>query len=617
MSNIYNKFRGVEKIARQYNISKRFDEPTYFSFRLNFSDSAEYAYNIADNTANYDTMPHPLFSRAENKDKIVDNVNAYSAIRYLEDANEPVRAGLLREFIERFDELQNDFNYYFQSIEGISDLLKIDPTKGQRVGNDKKITITCLEGIDLRMSYLINLYRKIAWDDVYQRWVLPDMMRYFTLKIYLAEFRNMQIPTFSRDEKIYGYGNDAAYNKKEFSNINPTSVNLTSLRGMPTTGKDSGEMNTPDIPVFLKVLDNVLPTWQITCEMCEFDLSSISFEHLDNLSVADNPNPAVVKFSIKVGNIKEIQTYPVFKARFLSDIRLNAINRSRSEDTTNEQYTYPASLQIAQNRMGNEDYHISGTPFVERINEVNVNDTRGAIAKPIPSQNLNKISLEESNKVQEGIRGSTFDVNFNPTIPSTWVGNALTWGINYAKNWMELFVNKAKVTPIPSLGVSYSEVKSVMEAKNVIGAFGLIRKGINTVSQYYDNGPSSRLSDPIQTDAIMTDFLVGLSKSKSTDSEEAQIMIEAANNVLNDKGLWEKIKDYSLATDLIGPGEVNRDKKIEGSLELSALYQAPREERKIEQSQIIEASPSSSLGNEINMSNLNQPQLSKATNNNI
>jgi hypothetical protein len=176
----------------------------------------------------------------------------------------------------------------------------------------------------------------------------------------------------------------------------------------------------------------------------------------------------------------------------------------------------------------------------------------------------------------------------------------MSWGVNYAKNWVEMFVNKAKVTPIPNLGVSYTEVRAALEAKNIIGAFGLIKKGINTVSQYYDNGPSSKLSNPIQTNAILMDFINELSKSRATDDNESQILIEAANVVLNNRGLWEKIRDYSYATNDAGPMEINTQKRIE----TSNAYQLsiPKVETKItkiESAQIISAVPSSHLGGNI------------------
>ena len=63
--NIYNVFRGVTQVNKSNieTLNKRFDEPTYFSFKLQFANDNDNAYNRAENGALYDTMPHPLFSK--------------------------------------------------------------------------------------------------------------------------------------------------------------------------------------------------------------------------------------------------------------------------------------------------------------------------------------------------------------------------------------------------------------------------------------------------------------------------------------------------------------------------------------------------------------------------
>jgi len=552
-NNIYKKFRSVEQVANRYTLSKRFDEPTYFSFRLKFADEKDHVYNIASNRALFDTMPHPLFdSNVETVSKttnlIVSGVGlgtstsqpivlkepiSYSAVQYLIDANEPTRAQMLVEFIQKFNDLQDNFPYYFQQIDGISDLLKINPEKGQRIANDKKITITCLEGLDLRISYLLNLYRKIVWDDVYQRWVLPDMMRYFTLKIYLAEFRTFHIPQISEKPLKSGLGGYPAAGTEP--------VTATPAEGETNSG----------IPLFLSVLDDVLPTWEITCELCEFDITNISFTHLDGLNVGADPAQGAVKFSVNVGNIKELQIYPMFTHKFLSDRKLNGFNRAKDEISTleevNNKNLYPAYLQIAQDRDNDtpDNYHISGLPFNENKNSNTMYGQRGPGTDKI-----------WGNKDDD-------TVLVNPTQPETWVGNAANFGKSYATGFIDKIVDKAKMTNIPGLGISFTEIKTAIESKNIISVLGTIRKGVNDVVNSYSNAPSSLLDQPIQTDKIMRAFLVELTKSEATD-DDTKLMQGAANQALNDKGVWEQIKDFSLATNLVGTGtgEVNVQKVV-------------------------------------------------------
>jgi hypothetical protein len=601
---IYKNFRITKRLWEQNSISKRHDEPTYLSFRLQFASNMDNVYNIATNaTANFDTMPHPLFdikSYSGNNTGFAGEQSyeiepgSYSAYDYLINANEPARAELLIDFINKFNILQRDFPYYFQSISGIGDLLKIDTKKGQRIPKDTKLTITCLEGLDLRMSYLLNLYRKIAWDDVYQRWILPDMMRYFTLKIFISEFRVFHTP----------------------SNGNTTNSENNNLTGVSVNNSNKS------VPLYLSVLDDVLPTWEIQCEMCEFDINDIEYSYINDMNVGSTPEMASIKFSIKVGNIKELQIYPAFKYMFLSDRQLNGPNRLKSGaehssiSNANNKYEYPTSLLIAQSREGDEanTYHESGTSYNQMENSYALFGQSG------PGAN--------------NVWGKEDAVEVNSTQNETWIGNAITWGKGFATNVINKTIDKAKITKIDALGLSYTEITTALQSKNVIAAMGMIRKGVNDVVQSYENGPSSKLDQPIETDNILKEFLETLTISDATD-DDTLMLKTIANQVLSDNKMWQQIKDYSMATNLIGINETNTFKDIEGKTTLSDLYKKESinknelistnpinnvlpnaVSKKLDNIEIIEFTPSSLYKN-VNLEKIEQPIASKATNSKI
>lgn len=605
-NDIYKKFRGVEIATQANTISKRFDEPSYLSFRLQFAPNMDNVYNYASNaTGGYDTMPHPLFDIRDFYGETTSGfvgvqdyqreTESYSAYQYLVDANEPTRAALLLDFINKFNVLQEEFPYYFQSIEGLNELIKVDPTKGQRIMNDKKLTITCLEGLDLRMSYLMNLYKKIAWDDVYQRWVLPDMMRYFTLKIFISEFR-----TFHISQNSTAYGNSQLTPKGV---VTPDETPLRQRFNPNTPSKPSGT----DIPTYLTILDDILPTWEITCEMCEFDITGTDFNYLSSMNVKD-ATEAVVKFVVNVGNIKELQIYPSFENRYLSDRKLNGLNRTKDEISTqkdqNNKYDYPASLHIAQNHDGptEENSHVSGTPYGEFRNNPNI---IGIVVQPQSSERLSK-------NIMGGQNGDEI-VKVGTDTQAGWVSNAINWGTSFAKNEVNKILDKAKTTPIPQLGVSFTEIKTALQGKNIIGALGMIRKGVNEVAQSYNNAPSSLLDQPIQTDNIMKMFLQGLSQSEATD-EDSIALQQGASLALNNVGVWEQIKDYSMATNLVGRGETNTpvsikdipSAKVKPSEKLgSELQKTPTfSSHTIKANDIIEYEPTSVMNSKATNSNL-------------
>jgi hypothetical protein len=158
------------------------------------------------------------------------------------------------------------------------------------------------------------------------------------------------------------------------------------------------------------------------------------------------------------------------------------------------------------------------------------------------------------------------------------------------------------------LGVSFTEVASALESKNIVTALGTIRKGIATVAQDYVQ-PSELLEGKI-VDDIFRDYLTEITRKLVDDDQVSKQLQSAANLALNDSGVWSQIKDYSLATDLVSPGEQNIANIIKGGSNFqNAILEStqgdlsgatdltgPGETNRsngLELSQIIEAPPSS------------------------
>jgi hypothetical protein len=549
---VYKSFRtpvaGAQEsfgLSMGLGFNSRYDQPTYTSFRLQFGGGylgpyqelrEEAWYNSAQAyIQNYDRMPHPLLMKGTDTD--IENRESYSSIDYLKDSNEFTRAKMLEEFRTKLHSLQTYNQWYFQKIEGVQELLKVNPTQGQRIPDDTKLTITAIDGLDGRMTHLLNLYKKIVWDDVYQRWVLPDMMRYFTLKIYLSEYREFHTPN--------QYGGN----------------------GTAERTANSGE------ELQLHLLDDILPTWIIECQMCEFDLEDVTYEALNGLDVGSDPEPAQVTFKIKVGNIKEKQIYPVFTNMYLYDQYLNGYERAVEKDPANPDYDYDSTAKdsgvehgnaktifgVAQNhdypntKRGESEYHTSGTPYNEMANDKSL---FGAIPKGGPGP--------------DGVFFTNDDKETVSDKPETWVNNAIDFGTSYLKNLGTKYVDKAKMTSIPGLGVSFEDAKAALESKNIVTALGIIRRGINTVAAGYIE-PSELLSGEI-VDDIFQKYLTGVISKATTETEDKSMILRnlegAAATALNDKGIWDEVKDYSMATDLVGRGESNEDNPIEGESNL-------------------------------------------------
>jgi hypothetical protein len=275
-SNFLNDFLSMDK-ENAIIFNSKFDQPTYLTFTFEFLSSLipagttkQFNSNgvISDWSDDTDFLPQSLLITPEkfnNYSILTDgkpnsNLN-YSTYSYLKDnLGDLYRANLLQKFIAGIEDLQKTYPYYITDIDGINELLKINPGRGSRLGNDAIITLKFMEGIDMRITSLINMYRTIVWDSVYQRWVLPDIMRYFQFKITISEVR------------------------------------LFNESVQKTFYKD-------------RVINTSLPSINIIGNYCEFNIDDMEshINALKSYNTSEMVNPTI---KIKVGNLYEEHVYP-------------------------------------------------------------------------------------------------------------------------------------------------------------------------------------------------------------------------------------------------------------------------------------------------------------------
>jgi len=518
--NQYNSFRGIGKPFIEFTDSVRkmertFDEPTYYTFKMFFySDDDK---DNATTNINFDRMPQPLFSNQFQRQ--MDARNYYSTTQYLWDMDEEVRFQMIQEFKAKWNQLQEQFQWYFQSISGLNSLMSVVPGRGKRVAQDARITVKTLEGLDQKITYLLNLYRKIAWDDDYQRWILPDMMRYFRITIYITEFR-----TFHRSNFVPG------------STISQE------------TGQRYKQGPEEVQPMIMSVIQNMTPLYVLDLERCEFDLESFNIMP-DSINVGE-AEMRELEFGIKVGNFKERYINPIFNT-ILSDLMINGFGRTAQTEETIRLTSNPQKASEGAALIGRAhgdslatQTHQSGKPFVQTGNIDNIHNAN-------PNYDIDVQSV-------------------NPVQPSTWLGNTLTLGKTLVKNLVESKIDEFKIMKIPGLGISFNEALAAIQSKNVFTLFGAVRKALN--DEVAGTLPSDKLEGEL-VDTQFKSFLKGISESEATDGDAIELQA-AANLVLTDQGKWEEIKDLSKATNLVGNalGEINTPVKIIGPNALRGAY---------------------------------------------
>lgn len=316
--------------SKQENVSETalfvdgMDDPTSLTFKVEFGEwgasilEMKQVANIQAHAVDtnlylsvYDNMPMGLLDlNFIDPDKMVElwaGQVCYNAYNYLLNRNEDRRAQYAKDFIEGLYILQKDMPYIFNKISGLDKLGDFDALRGQRL-KDAELKIECLpDGMDWKIRHLMELYRKFAWDDVWQRWVLPDIYRYFRMIIYIYDKRIL---------------------KTRYGEFDP--------------------------------VQDYLPVLALECSPCEFVIGNLwGNDFTQNYMEANTPAPS---FSIKVHNIKTYYANTLMnRVKFIKDIRTFDEHKFANDtaEASKNGRTIAWQFEWLQNLfMHNEEYHL-------------------------------------------------------------------------------------------------------------------------------------------------------------------------------------------------------------------------------------------------------------------
>lgn len=250
------------------------EDPTYLGFKFIFDFNPTHRDPL-------DKMTHDaLFAEAENPHGLE------SAEKYLNDIGYKEKAKMIRAFKKNLEYINSVTPYYFQSVEGVGDLWKVE--KGEQFnsfrGKEKILTINCLESIDMRITSLADMYRKATFDYVAMRELLPENLRHFTMILQVAEMRSFH--------KIKAAAETPA----------PAGQNDVNVLGVSLPFTNPSVSN----PVEFEAVEDLISILQFKLEYCEFDFDE-SWP-TENLSHAEM-EMAKQKFKIRVGRIREFNMY--------------------------------------------------------------------------------------------------------------------------------------------------------------------------------------------------------------------------------------------------------------------------------------------------------------------
>jgi hypothetical protein len=163
---------GFKKSNLYYNTNPmiKYQDPTYLGFKLFF-----------------------LFDQPESG-LLSDQPLQNTACGYLQRIGDTIRRDYLISFVKLLKRINSETPWFFQSIDGLDEAWKhmYQEKDFKPILTDRKITINCLdESIDLRMTALMDLYRKACFDWEYRREVVPLNLRRFKVAVYCYEARSI------------------------------------------------------------------------------------------------------------------------------------------------------------------------------------------------------------------------------------------------------------------------------------------------------------------------------------------------------------------------------------------------------------------------------------------
>jgi hypothetical protein len=269
-------------------VNKVLDDPTYLGFSIFF-----------------DFVNSPLLFISDNNSLAGDY-----AYKYLSNVS-PQRAQLLKIFVNSLQYLQNNKPYIFQTIEGLDRCWNIatdlkDPYMG---GDEAKIGIGCLESLDMRITALMDLYRKLAYDVNGRREILPANLRKFKCTIVVQEIRRFKTLT----DIVRSQQSDTSSNFGQGNFIAPTTggglFNAATLNQIA-----SGEQ---DDPISLWVNDNCSQV-VFNLDFCEFtpETASAVFSAFNN---AGEKTPAQQKIGFTYEKVSEVNRYSTLESEISND----------------------------------------------------------------------------------------------------------------------------------------------------------------------------------------------------------------------------------------------------------------------------------------------------------
>jgi hypothetical protein len=306
-----------------------FQDPTYLGFKLFF-----------------------VFDGPDSK-LLGSEKNPNSALGYLKNIGDTQRYNYLKSFKDHLQKINLEIPWFFQEVVGLGDAWKHGYQEAEykpKLGEDRKIAIKCLESIDLRMTALIDLYRKACFDWNYRREIVPKNLRQFTVYIYVYEARTINYKGTPRSnsaidvKKVIGLPeiNQRQVDQNAFmlgidQDPGGDFVNRLSDAGGDVVSGLKSAFAPPSVNDITDAPNIDINRIMFKFDLCEIlpDESGVIVEKASN--IISEPATQTVSFSYR--NVTEENIYNLFHGASVTDLNFVLDNVALDAPITSENYS--------------------------------------------------------------------------------------------------------------------------------------------------------------------------------------------------------------------------------------------------------------------------------------
>lgn len=410
---------------------RRIEDPTYLGFKIVFDidgileiDQTTYIAPSPllarkDYLSKYSASKVLLKSDSSNLAELMAAQSSFrtveytSAKNYLLNRGYPKRAKMLDQFVNLLKHIQDKSPWFFQSISGLDEALRVDRFTedfDNRRG-DKFITINTLESVDLRINALADLYRKSTFDYDYMRELVPKNLRRFNMWIIVTEIRNF-IKTarlISQSASLQTLDNFTDLLGKDLREFSGSLTSNGYNAQEPNNSFGGRLLDRLGADIGLQSDQTGIKALMIYhCSQCEFDFDSTYPVKSTIDTGSSTAEQLSTSFRIKIGKIKEQNQYPLISpdgtAMVIKDGRYNNYQDDSTGSSLNQVTDLGIGKEIVNSifRGGNPLSEIA-SEGLSRLGAATTNIVKNAVNEMI-NEGVQKIagSLSEADKLAMG-----------------------------------------------------------------------------------------------------------------------------------------------------------------------------------------------------------------------